>query len=45
MSSKKEKRKKAKKTLKKYLGIQAKTQGKKEGLIIDGKGIRYIKRF
>lgn len=45
MTSKKEKRKKAKKTLRKYLGIKGKITKPEEGWTIDGKGIRYTKRF
>lgn len=39
------KRKKAKKRLRKYLGIAPKKKKLEEGLIIDTKGIRYVKRF
>lgn len=41
----KKKRKKAKNRLQKLIGINAKGPKKKEGFIIDGKGIRYVKRF
>jgi hypothetical protein len=45
MASKKDKRKKAKTKLQKMLGIKAKAKQQEEGLIIDGKGMRYVKRF
>jgi len=45
MASKKEKRKKARNKLRKYLGIAPKKKKPEEGFIIDAKGIRYVKRF
>lgn len=45
MGAKKEKRKKAKKKLKEYLGIKPKSKSKPEGIVLDSKGLRYIKRF
>jgi hypothetical protein len=45
MASKKEKRRKAKTKIQKILGIKAKAKQQEEGLIIDGKGMRYVKRF